>query len=114
MKRLLTPLFLNVALRNWLTCKAQWGTTKPEAHPYTNRIPHSTAATANHPQNHRPDSGSPTSAPPAAYNKILANLVIADFENRWGVKERDLQKQFDAGDLDASALTRAERTHRRT
>lgn len=41
-------------------------------------------------------------------NKILANLVIADFENRWDVKERDLQKQFDTGDLDANALTRAE------
>jgi len=41
-------------------------------------------------------------------NKILANVVIADFENRWDARERNLQKQFDAGDLDASAITRAE------
>ncbi len=41
-------------------------------------------------------------------NKIIANVVIADFENRWETKERELQQKFDAGEVDADALTQAE------
>jgi hypothetical protein len=41
-------------------------------------------------------------------NKILANVIIADFENRWDIKERDLQQKYDAGDIDAAALNQVE------
>lgn len=41
-------------------------------------------------------------------NKIIANVVIADFENRWDTKERDLQQKYDTGEIDADALNQAE------
>jgi hypothetical protein len=41
-------------------------------------------------------------------NRILASVVIADLENRWEAKERDLQQKFDTGDVDADALTQLE------
>jgi hypothetical protein len=41
-------------------------------------------------------------------NKIIANVVIADFENRWETKERELQQKFETGEVDADALTQAE------
>jgi hypothetical protein len=46
-----------------------------------------------------------------APDKIIANVAIADFENRWEAKERELQEKFDAGEVDADALTRAETEH---
>jgi hypothetical protein len=41
-------------------------------------------------------------------NKILARLVIADFEDRWEERQRLIQRQFENGELGADALTQAE------
>jgi hypothetical protein len=41
-------------------------------------------------------------------NKILARLVAADFEERWGERQLAIQHQFENGELGADALTQAE------
>jgi hypothetical protein len=41
-------------------------------------------------------------------NKILARLVIADFEDRWEERQGAIQRQFENGEIGADALTQAE------
>lgn len=37
-------------------------------------------------------------------DKVLAGLVISDFEDRWEKKNREMQRRYHAGDLDAGAM----------
>lgn len=44
-------------------------------------------------------------------NKVMAQLVAADFENRWEDQQRELQRKYENGDVDADALTTADAQH---
>jgi hypothetical protein len=44
-------------------------------------------------------------------NPVLARIVMADFEERWELRRRELQRQLAAGDVDGDALARFEQQH---
>src|SRR5436309_1842477 len=44
-------------------------------------------------------------------DKVMAGLVVADFENRWEAQQRELQRKFDNGDIDADVLAQADSDH---
>jgi len=44
-------------------------------------------------------------------NKVLAGLVMADFEDRWDQQQRELQRKFDNGDVDPDVLAAADADH---
>jgi len=44
-------------------------------------------------------------------DKVMAQLVAADFENRWDEQQRELQRKYENGDVDADALTKADAQH---
>src|SRR5204863_6228587 len=43
--------------------------------------------------------------------KVLAGLVNSDFENRWRIKLREVEKQFQDGEIDSDAVVRANQDH---
>jgi len=46
-----------------------------------------------------------------APDQLLAELIVADSEGRWKSHDRQLQKKFEKGDLDAEALINAREQH---
>ena len=44
-------------------------------------------------------------------DQILAGLVAADFEDRWENQQRELQRKYENGDIDADALAQAAAEH---
>lgn len=44
-------------------------------------------------------------------DKVVAGLVAADFEVRWDEQQRELQRKYENGDVDAGALAQADAEH---
>jgi hypothetical protein len=46
-------------------------------------------------------------------NRVLASVVLTDFDRRWEQTQRKLQRDFDAGEIDSETLMRAATQHDR-